>query len=108
MVTNADLEALVDTTDAWIYERTIADLAPGRWPPDAAPSPRPRTAPSVPATRLRRAHENLTVLTRSALELTERSKDWGSNDLLMGDVLRRNELQVWFIAHLVDVPLVEH
>ena len=28
--------------------------------------------------------------------------------MLMSDVLRRNELQVWFIAeHVVDVPLVE-
>ena len=37
-----------------------------------------------------------------------RTRDWGSNDLLMSDVLRRNELQVWFIAeHVVDVPLIE-
>ena len=36
------------------------------------------------------------------------SKDWGSNDLLMSDVLRRHELQVWFVAeHVVDIPLVE-
>ena len=27
----------------------------------------------------------------------------GSNDLLMGDVLRRHEMQVWFLAeHVVD------
>ncbi|MEO6579095.1 MAG: DNA starvation/stationary phase protection protein, partial [Candidatus Limnocylindria bacterium] len=39
---------------------------------------------------------------------TEESKDWGSNDLLMGDVLRRHELQVWFLAeHLVEMDLVE-
>ena len=30
------------------------------------------------------------------------------NDLLMGDVLRRHEMQVWFLAeHLVDLPLTE-
>jgi starvation-inducible DNA-binding protein len=30
-----------------------------------------------------------------------------SNDLLMSDVLRTNELQVWFVAeHVVDTPLV--
>src|SRR3989442_15242773 len=71
----------------------------------------PNGAEDVPAmiTRLLRAHEKLIAVTRHALDLTERNKDWGSNDLLMGDVLRRNELQVWFIAeHLVDVPLVEH
>jgi starvation-inducible DNA-binding protein len=29
----------------------------------------------------------------------------GTDDLLMGDVLRRHELQVWFLAeHLVDTP----
>ena len=38
---------------------------------------------------------------------TEEAEDWGTNDLLMGDVLRRHELQVWFLAeHVVDVPLI--
>ena len=33
--------------------------------------------------------------------------DDGTNDLLVSDVIRTNELQVWFLAeHLVDVPLV--
>ena len=32
--------------------------------------------------------------------------DDGTNDLLVSDVIRGNELQVWFIAeHVVDVPL---
>ena len=44
----------------------------------------------------------------TTIERTEELKDWGTNDLLMGDVLRRHELQVWFIAeHLVDVELVD-
>jgi len=34
--------------------------------------------------------------------------DDGTNDLIVSDVIRRNELQVWFIAeHVVDVPLVQ-
>jgi starvation-inducible DNA-binding protein len=34
--------------------------------------------------------------------------DEGTNDLVVSDVLRTNELQVWFLSeHLVDVPLVE-
>lgn len=34
--------------------------------------------------------------------------DDGTNDLLVGDVLRSNELQVWFLSeHLVNVPLIE-
>ena len=58
--------------------------------------------------RLLEAHETILEKVREAIEVTEESKDWGSNDLLMSDVLRTNELQVWFIAeHLVDVPLVE-
>ncbi len=33
--------------------------------------------------------------------------DDGTNDLVVSDVLRTNELQVWFLSeHLVDVPLV--
>jgi len=33
--------------------------------------------------------------------------DEGTNDLIVTDVIRRNELQVWFVAeHVVDVPLV--
>ncbi|HEX2766093.1 MAG TPA: DNA starvation/stationary phase protection protein [Candidatus Limnocylindria bacterium] len=70
----------------------------------------PDGAEDVPAqiTRLLNAHETIIGKVRAGIETTEKSKDWGSNDLLMGDVLRRHELQVWFIGeHLVDVPLVE-
>ncbi|MGH2384778.1 MAG: Dps family protein [Candidatus Limnocylindria bacterium] len=70
----------------------------------------PDGAEDVPAqiTRLLDAHETIIGKVRAGIETTETSKDWGSNDLLMGDVLRRHELQVWFIAeHLVDAPLVE-
>ena len=57
--------------------------------------------------RLLEAHEIIIKEVREAIDATEESKDWGSNDLLMSDVLRRNELQVWFVAeHLVDNPLV--
>ena len=52
------------------------------------------------------AHETIIEKVRDAVERTEKSDDWGSNDLLMSDVLRRNELQVWFLAeHIVAVPL---
>lgn len=54
------------------------------------------------------AHETIIEKVRDAIEATEESADWGSNDILMSDVLRRHELQVWFVAqHAVDVPLVE-
>ena len=56
--------------------------------------------------RLLDAHESTIERVREAITKTEESEDWGTNDLLMGDVLRRHELQVWFVsAHLVDVPL---
>jgi len=58
--------------------------------------------------RLLTAHQTIIGKVRDAIERTEELKDWGTNDLLMGDVLRRHELQVWFIAeHLVDVELVD-
>jgi len=34
--------------------------------------------------------------------------DDGTNDLLVSDVVRRNELQAWFVAeHVVDTPLTQ-
>ena len=40
-------------------------------------------------------------------KLASESGDDGTNDLLVSDVMRTNEIQVWFLAeHLVDVPLV--
>ncbi len=70
----------------------------------------PNGAEDVPAMihRLLDAHETILEKVRAAIDKTETSKDWGSNDLLMSDVLRRHELQVWFVAeHVVDVPLIE-
>ena len=70
----------------------------------------PNGAESVAAMihRLLDAHETIIEKVRAGIDTTEKVGDWGSNDLLMGDVLRRNELQVWFVAsHVVDVPLIE-
>jgi starvation-inducible DNA-binding protein len=70
----------------------------------------PNGAEEVPPMihRLLNAHEIILEKTRDAIDKTEKNEDWGSNDILMSDVLRRNELQVWFVAeHIVDVPLVE-
>ena len=70
----------------------------------------PNGAEDVPAMihRLLDAHETIIEKVRRGIDKTEKSGDWGSNDLLMSDVLRRHELQVWFVAeHVVDIPLVE-
>jgi starvation-inducible DNA-binding protein len=57
--------------------------------------------------RLLDAHESVIERVREGISATEESEDWGTNDLLMGDVLRRHELQVWFVSsHLVDIPIV--
>ena len=69
----------------------------------------PNGREEVPAmiSRLLEAHETIIAEVREAIEATDENKDWGSNDILMSDVLRTNELQVWFVAeHLVDTPLV--
>jgi starvation-inducible DNA-binding protein len=70
----------------------------------------PNGAEEVPVMlgRLLEAHETVIIALREAIEATAKNGDWGSNDLLISDVLRRHELQVWFLSqHLVDVPLVE-
>jgi starvation-inducible DNA-binding protein len=70
----------------------------------------PNGSEDVPVmiSRLLDAHETIIEAVRDGIDATEKNKDWGSNDILMSDVLRRNELQVWFLSeHLVDVPLVD-
>ena len=70
----------------------------------------PNGAEDVPAMihRLLDAHETILEKVRKGIDKTEKSSDWGSNDLLMSDVLRRHELQVWFVAeHVVDIPLIQ-
>ena len=82
--------------------RQAAELTTIERPPDGAEEVQ------VMIDRLLDAHETVIEKVRSAIERTEESKDWGTNDLLMSDVLRRHELQVWFIAeHVVDLPLIE-
>ena len=81
--------------------RHVAEVTTVPRPPDGAEE--------VPAmlSRLLEAHEITIAKIRGAIGRTAANRDDGTNDLLMGDVLRRHELQVWFIAeHLVDTPTV--
>lgn len=69
----------------------------------------PRGSEPVPVqiSRLLEAHESIIRAVRQGIETTEQVGDWGTNDLLMSDVLRAHEKQVWFLAqHLVDTPAV--
>ncbi len=82
--------------------RHAAELTTIPRPPDGA-----EEVPVV-LSRLLDAHETIIEKVRDGIDKTEENKDLGSNDLLMGDVLRRNEMQVWFLAeHVVEVPLVK-
>jgi starvation-inducible DNA-binding protein len=82
--------------------RHAAELTSIPRPPDGA-----EEVPVV-ISRLLDAHETILEKVRDGIDKTEESKDMGTNDLLMGDVLRRHEMQVWFVAeHLVEVPLVK-
>ena len=80
--------------------RHVAEVTKVPRPPDGAEE--------VPAmlSRLLEAHELIIAEVRDAITATDTNRDDGSNDLLMSDVLRRHELQVWFVAeHLVDTPI---
>ncbi len=70
--------------------------------------PRGREEVPVQLSRLLDAHQ---IIIRDARKLADRADklgDQGTNDLVVSEVLRTNELQSWFLAeHLVDVPLVE-
>ena len=57
--------------------------------------------------RLLEAHEIILKEARTAARQVATAGDDGTNDLLVSEVIRTNELQVWFLAeHLVDVPAV--
>ncbi len=69
---------------------------------------RGREEVAVQLSRLLDAHQvvirEVRVMARRASEIG----DDGTNDLLVSQVLRTNEMQVWFLSeHLVDIPLVK-
>ena len=70
--------------------------------------PRGREEVPVQLSRLLDAHQ---IIIRDCRELARRASqigDDGSNDLVVSQILRTNELQVWFLSeHLVNAPLVE-
>ena len=58
--------------------------------------------------RLLDAHQIIIENVRELAELANKIGDAGTNDMVVSDVLRTNELQVWFVSeHLVNEPLVE-
>ena len=69
--------------------------------------PRGREAAPVQISRLLHAHEIVLKEARAMARIAAEKGDDGTNDVLVSDVIRTNELQVWFVGeHTVEMPLV--
>ena len=107
----AEQVALVDALAERIQALGGVSLAMGADAAEATTIPRPpkgREPVPVQISRLLEAHEIVLVKARKfAREAADRGDD-GTNDLIVSDVVRTNEMQVWFVAeHVVDTPLVK-
>jgi starvation-inducible DNA-binding protein len=69
--------------------------------------PKGREEVPVQISRLLHAHEIVLEEARTMARQAAQQGDDGTNDLLVSNVIRTNEAQVWFVAeHVVDEPLV--
>lgn len=69
--------------------------------------PRGREEAPVQISRLLEAHEMILKEAHTMAKEAAEAGDDGTNDLLVSDLIRLNELQVWFLSeHLVAVPLI--
>ena len=69
--------------------------------------PKGREEVPVQVSRLLHAHEIVLRECHAMAKQADEDGDDGSNDLLVSNVIRGNEQQVWFLSeHVVDVPLV--
>jgi starvation-inducible DNA-binding protein len=69
-------------------------------------APRGREEVPVQLSRLLDAHQVVIAYTRRLAERSDQLGDQGTNDLVVSQVLRTNELESWFLSeHLVEVPL---
>ncbi|MFF9045734.1 Dps family protein [Streptomyces parvulus] len=81
--------------------RHVAELTSVPRPPDGV-----ETVPAM-LSRLLDAHEQILIDTRDAVAQIAARGDEGTTDLLVSDVIRTGEVQVWVLSeHLVDTPLV--
>ncbi|HLB88060.1 MAG TPA: DNA starvation/stationary phase protection protein [Terriglobales bacterium] len=70
--------------------------------------PRGREEVPVQLSRLLDAHQIIIRHCRTLARRASELGDDGTNDLIVSDILRTNEMQVWFVSeHLVNMPLVE-
>ena len=69
--------------------------------------PRGREEVPVQISRLLDAHQIIIGHCRTLAARADELGDDGTNDMVISDVLRTNELQTWFLSeHLVEMPLV--
>jgi starvation-inducible DNA-binding protein len=103
----AEQAALVDTMAERIQTLGAVAVGDPRHVAELTSIPRPPDGvEEVPAmlSRLLEAHELVIEETRDAAKRADDAGDDSTNDILVSDVLRTNELQVWFVAeHLVVV-----
>ena len=101
---------LVDTIAERIQSLGGLSLAMAPDVAEATSIPRPpkgREEVPVQISRLLHAHEIILEESRSMARQADEAGDDGTNDLLVSDVIRAGEKQVWFLAeHLVDAPVV--
>jgi starvation-inducible DNA-binding protein len=70
--------------------------------------PRDREEVPVQISRLLDAHDLLLAEVRKAAKNAADAGDDGTNDVLVSQVIRTNELQAWFVyEHVVDTPLTK-
>jgi starvation-inducible DNA-binding protein len=61
----------------------------------------------VQISRLLEAHKQIIKSCLEISETADKAGDQGTNDLVVSDVLRPNEMQSWFLSeHLVEMPLI--
>jgi starvation-inducible DNA-binding protein len=71
------------------------------------PPPRGREELPVQISRLLEAHKQIMQACHDIAEAADKLGDDGTNDMVISDILRANELQSWFIGqHLVDMPFI--
>jgi starvation-inducible DNA-binding protein len=101
---------LVDTIAERIMTLGGISLAMAHDVAETTKIPRPpKGREDVPTqiSRLLKAHELILTYAREAASQASDAGDEGTNDLLISDVVRTGELQVWFLAeHLAATPLL--
>lgn len=70
--------------------------------------PKDREEAPIQVSRLLEAHQIVLKNCHEYAKRADDSGDDGTNDLVVSDVMRANEMQVWFVSeHVVDTPLAK-